>query len=305
MTRQRAPTRRTTHPGAERERLEETAAQLSLPPAELGHELAAADGASRARAMGGLQAQAGNAALGGLLGGTGHAAGVGMGQGGIATSTTELAITRDVADEDLAGPSDELVPLDTGASTNVTETVGPVAESSYRVNASSLADVVADIGGRDEAGHVGWVPTLDFHQTDGTIDTVTINVSIDLEMPAWSPPSKMLPKARAEWTRWYAALRAHEQGHIDLVHEAFDGLAARILRQPVDRGQRLFASAKTSLATKSRAYDGRTGHGIKQGTVMDVSIEQRELDEERRKREEAEKARKREPAVPTVGDEDE
>jgi hypothetical protein len=305
MTRQRQHRHGTTLPDVERDRLEATGPHLGLPPAELGHELVNADEASRARAMGGLQSEVGNAALGGLLAGTGHETGSGRGRGDITTTTTELTVSRDIEDADLAGPGDEAVPLDTGALTNVTETVGPVSESSYAVSASSLADVVGVIGGRDEAGHVGWVPTMDFHQTDGTIDSVTINVSIDLEMPAWSPPASMLPKARAEWTRWYAALRAHEQGHIDLVHQLFDGLARRILGTSVATGQRLFATAKASLAAKSRAYDARTGHGTRQGTVMDVSIEQREVDEARRKREEAERAKQREPLVPTVGDEEE
>jgi hypothetical protein len=172
------------------------------------------------------------------------------------------------------------------------------------VTASSLADVAAAIGGRSEAGHVGWQPAFDFHQTDGRIDSVTISVPIELQMPSWSPPSAMLPKARAEWDRWYAALRAHEQGHIDLVHQVFDGLAARILGATVRAGQTLFERAKASLAAKSRAYDARTGHGTRQGTVMNVSIEQQEIDEERRKREQAEKARERESAVPEVGDEE-
>jgi hypothetical protein len=303
MTRQRAHRRPTATSGApDRERPEDIVARLGSPPDQLTHGLDVADPASREQAMGGLQSGAGNAALGGLLGGIHRATGIGVGRG-VASDTTEPSITREVADTDPEGPSDEVVPLDATAATNVTETVGPVAESSYRVTASSLADVAAVLGGRDEAGHVGWVPTLELHHTDGRIDSVTINVSIELEMPSWSPPSSMLPRAQAEWTRWYAALRAHEQGHIDLVHQLFDGLATRILGQPLRTGKQLFETAKTTLGGRSRAYDGRTGHGTKQGTVMDVSIEQQELDEERRKREAAEKAGKRDAAVPDVGDE--
>jgi hypothetical protein len=223
----------------------------------------------------------------------------------MARHTTDLTITRDIDDEALAGPPDAALQLDTGAQGNATEQVGPVTESSYTVEASSLAEVAAAIGGRSEAGHVGWAPALDFHQTDGRIDSVTISVSIDLQMPSWSPPSSMLPRARAEWTRWYAALLAHEQGHIDLVHARFDGLATRILGTTVRAGQQLFANARTSLDAQSRAYDTRTGHGTKQGTIMNVSIEQQELDEERRKREAAEKAKERERSVPVVGDEEE
>ena len=304
MTRQRG------HRGApgvasEPEGGDEAAARLGLSPAELTRELATADDASRVRTMGDMQAAAGNAALGGLLAGSGHATGFGMGRGALAAPTTRLTVSRDIDDAELAGTGDEQVPLDTGGTTNATENVGPAVESSYAVVASSLADVVAVIGGRAEAGHVGWSPTLDFHQTDGRIDSVTISVPIDLEMPSWSPPAAMLPRARAEWTRWYAALRAHEQGHIDLVHQLFDGLAGRILGTRVATGQRLFQNAKASLATRSRAYDARTGHGTRQGTILDVAIEQQELDEERRKREAAEKAKGRESAVPDVGDEEE
>jgi hypothetical protein len=289
----------------ETERLEETAARLGLTPADLTRELTAADEASRVRTMGALQQGAGNAALGDMLGSSGRMVGLGIGRGGLTTHTTELTIAREIGEEDVAGPVDELVPLDTGAQVNATESVGPVTESSYAVEASTLADVAAAIGGRSEAGHVGWVPALDFHQTDGRIDSVTINVTIDLQMPSWSPPASMLPKARAEWTRWYAALRAHEQGHIDLVHQLFDGLAARILGKTVRAGQGLFDTAKASLAAQSRAYDTRTGNGTRQGTIMNVAIEQQEIDEERRKREAAEKAKQRDSAVPDVGDEEE
>jgi hypothetical protein len=302
MTRQRTRRHDAAVLGLPDPELQDLATHLALSPSALARELGAADSASRARAMDDLQAGAGNAALGGLLAGHGHATGSGAGQGGVATRTTDPTISRDIGDSDIADTSDVVVPLDASATTGADESVGPVTASSYAVDGSSLADVAAFIGGRDEAGHVHWGPTLDFHQTDGVIDSVTINVSIDLEMPAWSPPSSMLPKARAEWTRWYAALQAHEQGHIDLVHQAFDGLASQLLGKQVATGRRRFATARTTLATASTAYDGRTGHGTRQGTIMNVAIEQQEADEARRKREEAEQARQHESAVPDVGD---
>jgi hypothetical protein len=296
MTRQRAHHRVRSHPSApDTERLEETAARLGLSPAEISRELAAADGASRARALDDLQSEAGNAAISGMLGASGTMAGFGIGRGGVTTHTADLTISRDA-------PPDEVVAVEEPAAT-VTESVGPVAETGYPVEGSSLEDVATVIEGQPEAGHVAWAPAFEFTQAGGRIDSVTINVAIELQMPSWSPPAEMLPRARAEWDRWYAALQAHEQGHIDLVHAVFDGLAQRILGTTVRTGRRMFARAKSSLATQSRAYDRRTRHGIRQGTVMNVSIEQRELDEERRRQEAAERAERREGAVPDVGDE--
>ena len=75
------------------------------------------------------------------------------------------------------------------------------------------ADVLAAIGGRDEAGHVGWVETIrTTRPTPAPSRHGSVNVDISLEMPSWTPPATMLPKAKAEWTRWYAALAGARAG---------------------------------------------------------------------------------------------
>ena len=96
----------------------------------------------------------------------------------------------------------------TAAGGGASETIGPPTPSSYAVQATSLADVLAAIGGRDEAGHVGWVGDTHVRgeHRDRRSTPRSVNVDISIEMPSWTPPATMLPKARAEWTRWYAAL---------------------------------------------------------------------------------------------------
>jgi len=240
----------------------------------------------------------GNAAVGDLLGGrTVRSAGFAMlGRSGANPGLVHLQ--RDEED----GMGGGAQPLDTAAAGGgATETIGPPTSSTYAVGASNLADVVAVIGGRDEAGHVGWVESMSSSANTGpTVDTANVNVDITLEMPSWTPPSAMLPKARAEWTRWYAALMAHEQGHIKLVHDIHDGMANRLLGKTPTQATTTFNAAKTSLTTKSDAYDVRTGHGLKTGTVLDVGIETLELDEEQKKKDAAAaaKAKPRDSAVP-------
>jgi predicted secreted Zn-dependent protease len=280
---------------------------LDIPVGDLARRLRATDAATRADALGHLQTRAGNAAVDRLLAERPFARSVRSSQVTLTRSTGSgaghVALQRDPSDVAEEVVPEEPVPLDAGAGTGATETIGPATESGYAVTGSSLADVEAFISGLPEAGRVDWAEGMDYHQTDGIIDSVTVTVGITLEMPSWSPPSTMLPKARAEWTRWYAALRAHEQGHIDLVHQVFDGLAAKMLGKPAASGDRTFAAAKASLRKKSKAYDGRTSHGIRQGTTLNVSIEQKELDEERRRQEEAGKSEGRQGSVPDVGDE--
>lgn len=161
---------------------------------------------------------------------------------------------------------------------NVTEEVGPVAESNYTVEADSLAAFADAVTARDEAGRVQWDPTFAYESEGGEAPSVTVSVScpIALEMPSWAIPADIGPNTRAEFNRWLGALRTHEQGHITRVHQHFDGLAQRLAELPYARALRLFNTTKTNLQTASDAYDTDTSHGISQGTTFDLSIEEAE-----------------------------
>ena len=179
-----------------------------------------------------------------------------------------------------ASPSFDTVMRSPAAETtyNVTEEIGPVAETNYTVEADSLASFGDAVAARDEAGRVQWDPSFDYDSEGGEAPSVTVSVAcpISLEMPSWALPADMGPRTRAEFTRWLGALRTHEQGHIDRVHQHFDGLAERMSQLPFTRAQGLFNTTKTNLQTASDAYDTATSHGISQGTTLDLSIEEAE-----------------------------
>lgn len=272
-------------------------------PGHLAAGLQHADPWTRTRAVQRLQAGLGNAAVGAMLGRR-H------------VRTTHLHLERRVDDsearttiqrEDGDLPADGAQTLDTttAGGGGATETIGPPTSANYALSGSSLADVLAVISGRDEAGHVGWVATPKYAANTGTtVDTASVNVDITIEMPSWTPPTTMLPKARAEWTRWYAALLAHEQGHIALVHTVYDGLAKKMIGKTLAAAGTVFSTADATMQPKSDAYDTKTDHGLKTGTVLDVGIETLGLDEEQKKKDAAAKAKARESAVPDVpGDE--
>jgi hypothetical protein len=266
-------------------------------PGELRSGLERIDPSSRAGTMQRLQAGVGNGAIGAILAGLTRATPAWQ----PAHVASSAIIQREDGDEGGEGAQ----PLDTkaAAGAGATETIGPPTPADYTVTASSLEDVLDAISARDEAGHVGWVESMTSTANTGpTVDTSNVTVTISLEMPSWTPPSTMLPKAKAEWTRWYGALLAHEQGHIKLVHDVHDGLAKRLLGQTPAKAQTMFNSAKASLTTKSNTYDTTTSHGLKTGTVLNVGIEQTELAEEQKKKDEAAKAKAKshEAAVPDV-----
>ncbi len=240
------------------------------------------DQPTRALAVQRLQAGLGNGAVGALL----------------EASRGRATIQR--AGDD---PGDDTaVPLDTssaGGGGGATEVVGPPVISNYSLNAADLADVASIVAGRDEAGHVGWSEDMSASGTPGKgMDTVSVKVDIALQMPSWDPPATMLPKARAEWDRWYAALSAHEQGHIDLVHQVHDGLAAKILGKSKPASDALWAAAQASLKSRSKAYDVTTGHGLKTGTILNTALEAAELAEEQKKKDAAAKGASSTSAAP-------
>ena len=266
-------------------------------PGELRSGLGRIDPFSRAGAMQRLQAGVGNGAIGSMLAGLARATPARQ----AAHIPSPVMLQREDGDEG----GDSAQPLDTkaAAGAGATETIGPPTSADYSVTASSLEDVLDAISARDEAGHVGWVESMTSTANTGpTVDTANVTVTISLEMPSWTPPSTMLPKAKAEWTRWYGALLAHEQGHIKLVHDVHDGLAKRLLGQTPAKAQQMFNAAKASLTTKSNTYDTTTSHGLKTGTVLNVGIEQTELAEEQKKKDEAAKAKPKsqDAAVPDV-----
>jgi hypothetical protein len=247
--------------------------------------LAEADGATRDRALRILQQERGNVFVGSVIRAI-AAENAAPARGGMGTGVGHgetLTLERDLGDEeepDFPGPmAEELADIPEGA----TEEVGPATSSSYSLAAVSLSDIAGQLASRDEAGYCGWKESWNYKTSPGgKISAVKVRVEIDIEMPAWTPPPSMLPRAKAEWERSYAALLAHERGHEQLIHGHFDGLADRILGKTVRQGTALFDGAKASLSRASKAYDTKTGHGTKTGTIIDTAIESREIDEKKK-----------------------
>jgi hypothetical protein len=294
-------------PSLRSEESEETADRLlgseSADPSVVANNLGRADHATQARALQTLQRERGNSYVesvirgiavqqAGLQSATRGGMGEGVGRGETLTLERELAPEEEEIPE--APIAEEAADLAPGS----VEAVGPTTNSSYGLAAVSLSDVASQISTRDEAGQCGWAESWDYKALGGRITAVSVTVTINIEMPAWTPPPSMLPKAKAEWERWYGALLAHEQGHVQLIHDHFDGLAAKILGKSPTKGKAMFDGAKADLAAASKAYDARTGHGKKAGTIIDTSIEDKEIedkkkeDEEKRKKE-AEKGEKK------------
>jgi hypothetical protein len=135
----------------------------------------------------------------------------------------------------------------------------------------TLADVVATIEQREEAGKATWNPAYTYQQEGGTITSVDVTCELAIEMPVWSDYSSASAEDRAEWDRFLAALEIHEQGHIQLVQAHLDGAESWFLNQPAESASTLWQDGLARLQAESDGYDADTGHGVYYGCSITVS----------------------------------
>jgi Bacterial protein of unknown function (DUF922) len=135
----------------------------------------------------------------------------------------------------------------------------------------SLADVVAAIQQREEAGKASWNPVYTYNQEDGTITSVDVTCEMAIEMPVWSDYASANAEDRAEWDRFLAALEIHEQGHIQIVQVHLDAVDSWFVGQPASQAAQLWQDGLARLQADSDGYDADTGHGVYYGCSITVS----------------------------------
>ena len=101
---------------------------------------------------------------------------------------------------------------------------------------------------------------------------VTVEFSSTLTLPEWDPPADADPGLVFQWTRYYEALKMHEEGHRIISAAAAREILnkLRLLRSMTcddmsyladQEGQRILDRCRE----ENRAYDELTGHGRTQG----------------------------------------
>lgn len=143
--------------------------------------------------------------------------------------------------------------------------------TAYSVQGETLADVVAAISTLPEAGKAEWNPRYDYETDEnGTVNEVTVIVGWTITMPQWDGYDAASDSAKGEWDRFYAALEAHEMGHLALADQYLRELDQQMIGKTVDEAKSVFESTLQALQAESDAYDHRTDHGRNDGTNIDV-----------------------------------
>lgn len=153
--------------------------------------------------------------------------------------------------------------------------IAPTTMTDSDVSGATLADVVAVLSGRDEAGHCTWDwPTWDFEAVsdDGHPRVLRMSMTVTIEMPRWVERGTASPAEQAEWDRFYRALLAHERGHERRAVTSARALYERLLRTRARDLETAFENGKARIQAESDAYDAATHHGMKPppGTIITV-----------------------------------
>jgi len=123
-----------------------------------------------------------------------------------------------------------------------------------------------------EAAAAEWLPRYDYQTVGEVLTDVLVTVETRITMPRWSSYETAPEAEQSEWDRFCSALRAHEQGHIDLVVEHLHDIDERLVGKSASAAQQVWAKALDSLESANSAYDQETDHGRNEGAVIDVTV---------------------------------
>jgi predicted secreted Zn-dependent protease len=139
------------------------------------------------------------------------------------------------------------------------------------VGGATLAAVAQAISQMDEAAKTEWFPAYTADTVDGNLTNVHVTVRTKVTMPQWSAYDNATQAEKDEWDRFFVALRAHEQGHLDLVTSQLSDIDLRLAGQSTSDASATWTKALGELTSASNDYDASNDHGRSQGTVISVS----------------------------------
>ncbi len=149
---------------------------------------------------------------------------------------------------------------------DVREETFSVLGSTREQLASSIAAVARPHGAGRHAAVTTW--TISW-EVVGRVARVCAEIVV--VTPRWRPSRFAPVELLEEWSRFVAALRAHEQGHVDLAVEAakaLQGALDALPRADADEARRLASSILDHARGRELRYDADTLHGARQGAVF-------------------------------------
>lgn len=158
-------------------------------------------------------------------------------------------------------------------------TVNKPKVSTYRAGGKTLKEVKNAMDSREEWGL--YDSTQNFKSSakvdgGGSVVSLTMVLNPIIEMPAWSGYSGAKKEQKTSWDTMYTALLAHENRHHDIQLAGIEELKKAIKAAKTLDGDGLnglIDQCQKSTQKKQDDYDTRSGHGAKEGVVLDLDAD--------------------------------
>ena len=158
-------------------------------------------------------------------------------------------------------------------------TVNNPRVSTFTLGGKTLKEAQKNLDARDEWGLYDATQNGQSSaktDADGHVVSVTMVLNPRIEMPSWSGYRAANKEQKASWDAMYKALLAHEKKHHAIQLDCVEDL-----KKAIKAAAPLDGPALTKLIEQSRqdcqknqdAYDSRSGHGAKEGVVLDLDAD--------------------------------
>ena len=103
--------------------------------------------------------------------------------------------------------------------------------------------------------------------------SVTMTINPVIQLPEWSGYSSATKEQKASWDKMIKALEVHERKHHDIQVDCASELEKEIKKAKTldaDSLNKMIDDQQKDCQKKQDAYDSRSGHGAKEGVVLDL-----------------------------------
>jgi len=155
-----------------------------------------------------------------------------------------------------------------------------VKVNDYDVQGSDFNSLLGALNARGAFhGRADWKLSYRFRSQAGpggcAVSSIETDLDLQMTLPRWTPPAGVSGDLASRWDRYVAALRLHEEGHLDHgrgAEKAFRAAASAATAADcgsLDRALReRFSQLIADYQGRDREYDRRTEHGKLQGAFF-------------------------------------
>ncbi len=151
--------------------------------------------------------------------------------------------------------------------------------SKFSIGGKTLADAKKALDSRDEWGLYDSTKNQRSDaraDKDGNVISVSLTLNPIIQLPAWSGYGSATKEQKASWDDMVEKLEAHERKHHTIQVNSAKDLEDEIKSaKDLDAKtlQTMISDSQDDCQKKQDAYDSRSGHGAKEGVVLDMDAD--------------------------------